>query len=98
MKGGFIYILTNKENRVLYTGVTSDLVSRVIEHNNEQYPYSFTAKYKCKKLIYFEIFDDIESAIKREKYIKGKSRGYKLNLITSANPGFNDLWHQIKSW
>ncbi len=98
MKGGFIYILTNKRNNVIYTGVTSDLVSRIIQHNDEHYPYSFTAKYKCKKLIYFEIFGDIESAIEREKYIKGKSREFKLNLITSVNPGFNDLWHQIKKW
>ncbi len=98
MKGGFIYILTNKDNNVLYTGVTSDLISRVIEHNDEQYPHSFTAKYKCKKLIYFEVFDHIESAIEREKFIKGKSRAYKLNLITAVNPGFNNLWYQIKHW
>lgn len=98
MKGGFIYIVTNKGNNVIYTGVTSDLVSRIIQHNDEKYQHSFTAKYKCKKLIYFEIFDDIESAIEREKYIKGKSREFKLKLITSVNPGFNDLWYQIKNW
>ncbi len=98
MKGGFIYIITNKENKVLYTGVTSDLVSRVMQHNDEHYPHSFTAKYNCKKLIYFEVLDNIESVIKREKYIKGKSRAYKLELITSENPDFNDLWRHIKNW
>ena len=98
MKGGFIYILTNKANNVLYTGVTSDLINRIIQHKEEHYPHSFTTKYKCKKLLYFETFDDIESAIKREKYIKGKSRAFKLQLITSVNPGFNDLWNQLKGW
>jgi len=98
MKGGFVYILTNKGNNVLYTGVTSDLVNRIIQHQEEHYPQSFSAKYKCKKLLYFETFDDIESAISREKYIKGKSRVFKLDLITSVNPGFNDLWYQIKGW
>ncbi len=98
MKGGFVYIMTNKNNAVLYTGVTSDLQTRVMQHKNERYPQSFTAKYKCYKLLYFEVFDDIESAIAREKYIKGKKRIFKLELITSVNPGFNDLWKLIKNW
>ncbi len=98
MKGGFVYIMTNKNNTVLYTGVTSDLQTRVMQHKAERYPQSFTAKYKCHKLLYFEEFDDIESAISREKYIKGKKRIFKLELITSVNPGFNDLWRLIKDW
>ncbi len=98
MYGGFVYIMTNKSNAVLYTGVTSDLQTRVMQHKNEFYPTSFTAKYKCHKLLYFEEFDDIESAIAREKYIKGKKRIFKLELITSVNPGFNDLWELIKDW
>lgn len=98
MKGGFVYIITNKTNSVFYTGVTSDLVSRVIQHTEKHYPASFTAKYNCNKLVYFEIIDNIESAIEREKYIKGKSRNYKLELITNKNPTFKDLWEDIKMW
>jgi putative endonuclease len=98
MKGGFVYIITNKYNTVLYTGVTSDIVSRTIEHKEKIYPYSFTAKYNCNKLVYFEEFDLIESAIEREKFIKGKVRAYKLGLIRSTNPNFKDLWEKVKHW
>jgi len=98
MKGGFVYIIANKSNSVLYTGVTSDLISRIIEHREKFYPTSFSAKYNCNKLVHFEIIDSIESAIEREKYIKGKSRAYKLQLIQSDNPEFRDLWEDIKMW
>lgn len=98
MKGGFVYIITNKLSTVLYTGVTSDLISRIIEHREKHYPTSFTAKYNCNKLVHFDIFDSIESAIEREKYIKGKSRAYKLQLIQVNNPNFIDLWQDIKMW
>lgn len=98
MKGGFVYIITNKYNTVFYTGVTSELVSRTIEHKEKHYPNSFTAKYNCNKLVYFESFESIESAIEKEKYIKGKSRKYKQDLISSKNPDFSDLWVEIKDW
>lgn len=74
------------------------MVGRIIQNKDKQYLHSFTARDKRKKLIYFEIFDDIELAIVKENYIKGKSGGFKLNLITSVNPEFNDLWYQIKIW
>ena len=66
----YIYILTNRNNTVLYTGVTNDLIRRVYEHKNNADPKSFTAKYKVHKLIYFEETGDVKSAIEREKQIK----------------------------
>ena len=86
-----VYILTNKHHTVLYTGVTSDLYTRVIEHRTKVYP-GFTAKYNVHKLVYFEQFGDVNDAIAREKQIKGGSRQKKIDLINSQNPGWNDLW------
>ena len=68
-KGGTVYILTNRYNRVFYTGVTSDLFNRITEHKSHKYPKSFTAKYNVEKLVYFEGFHSIEEAIDREKQI-----------------------------
>jgi len=93
-KRGFVYILTNKTNTVLYTGVTSDLKKRVYEHK-EKLVEGFTAKYNVNKLVYFEIFNSIEDAITREKQIKAGSRAKKLELIEKMNPGFRDLWEGI---
>jgi putative endonuclease len=73
-RGGFIYIMTNIKNTTLYTSVTSDLLNRVYDHKNDVYPQSFTAKYKLKKLVYYEGFSSIEEAIDREKQIKAGSR------------------------
>jgi putative endonuclease len=73
-KGGSTYIITNKNRSVLYTGVTSDLESRVLEHQIKEYPTSFSAKYNVGIWEFYENFESIEEAIKREKYIKGKSR------------------------
>ncbi len=66
-KGGFVYILTNKYHSTLYTGVTSDLVPRIIQHREKHFLKSFTAKYNANKLVYFRVFDHIESAIEEEK-------------------------------
>ena len=90
-RGGAIYILTNKNNTVLYTGVTSDLRKRLYEHKNKIYSSSFTKKYNVTKLVYFEAFSLIEEAIAREKQIKGGSRRKNIELINSLNPGWNDL-------
>ena len=95
-KVGFIYIVTNKWRTTLYTGVTSDLVQRVWRHRNKYYPKSFSAKYNTTYLIYYEVIDSIEDAIKREKYIKGKSRKFKENLINSINPCWVDLYEEFK--
>ena len=87
-------MMTNFNNAVIYTGVTNDIVRRVYEHRNKLIK-SFASKYNVTKLIYFEIFDDIETAISREKQIKSGSRQKKINLITKNNPGFVDLYQDI---
>lgn len=91
-------MMTNKINTVLYTGVASDIVYRTIEHKTKHYQESFTARYNCNKLVYYEFFDTIEEAIEREKYRKGKSRAFKESLINKSNPSWLDLWNEIKDW
>ena len=93
-KSGYVYIMTNKNNTVLYTGVTSDLVKRVYEHKNKLAD-GFTRKYNAVKLVYYEVFDDISEAIRREKQIKGGSRDNKVRLIESMNPRWDDLYDDI---
>lgn len=90
-RGGSVYIMTNKHNTVLYTGVTSNLYSRVYEHKNKLYPKSFTAKYNMDKLVYFEHLPTIEEAITREKQIKKFGRRKKSILINKINPNWDDL-------
>ena len=89
-KNYFVYILTNKINTVFYIGVTDDLKRRLYEHKNELID-GFTKKYKLKKLVYFEEYQDINEAIKREKQLKNWHRDWKINLIKSKNPIFKDL-------
>ena len=83
--------MTNDNNTVLYTGVTSDLIERVKEHKEKRHQGSFTARYSIRKLIYYESFDSIGQAIKREKQIKGGSRKKKIKLINLMNPEWEDL-------
>ena len=90
----FIYILTNKINTVLYTGVTSNLIKRVYEHKNKLLA-GFSSKYNINKLVYFEIYNDINTAIAREKQIKGGSRKKKIDLILKNNPNYEDLYQAI---
>ncbi len=97
-RGGSVYILTNKTNKVFYTGVTSDLRSRIFEHKTKAFPNSFSARYNLDKLVYFETFHSIEEAIEREKQIKGGSRAKKVKLIQGMNPTWADLWEEINSW
>jgi len=97
--GGAVYILTNRNHTVLYAGATVDLVSRISEHLNNHYPKSFTSKYNCKKLVYFELTGSIEEAFAREKQIKKFSRAKKVALIRSMNPDWNDLYEtEVKFW
>jgi putative endonuclease len=98
VRGGTVYIMTNFKKTTLYVGVTSDLVSRVLEHKNKKYPNSFTARYNITSLVYYEIYSTIEEAIKIEKYIKGKSRKWKEDLINQQNPKWKNLWYEIKDW
>jgi putative endonuclease len=97
-KGGCIYILTNSTNTTLYIGVTSNLLSRVVEHKEKKYPFSFSAKYNLNKLVYYEAFNSITEAISREKQLKGGSRSNKITLINSFNPDWVDLFDDIKKW
>ena len=86
----YVYIMTNKNNNVLYTGVTNDLERRVYEHKNKMIK-GFTYKYNINKLVYFEETSDVESAIVREKQIKSGSRKNKIELVNSINDKWNDL-------
>jgi putative endonuclease len=91
-KSGFVYILTNENNTVLYTGATSRLKDRVLEHKTKVYQTSFTKKYNIHKFLYFEEYSDIREAIEREKQIKAGSRAKKISLIESTNPKWEDLF------
>jgi putative endonuclease len=90
----YVYIMTNKANRVLYTGVTNDLKRRVYEHKAKLFE-GFTKKYNVDKLIYYEASREVESAISREKQIKGGSRGKKIRLIETINPEWKDLYDEM---
>jgi putative endonuclease len=89
-----VYIITNKNNTVLYTGVTNDLKRRVYEHK-EKLVKGFTSKYNLYKLVFYEVTEDIDSAISREKKIKGGSRQRKIDLINDMNPEWKDLYPDI---
>ena len=95
-KGGCVYILTNKNNTTLYTGVTSDLRQRIWQHQSKYNPTSFTAKYNLTKLVYYQFFSTINEAILVEKQIKAGSRSKKENLIKSINQNWDDLYDEIE--
>ena len=90
----YVYIMTNRGNNVLYVGVTRDLIKRVYEHK-EKLADGFTKKYNIVKLVYYEVFEDIENAILREKQIKAGSRQKKINLIDSTNREWHDLYDTL---
>jgi len=91
-----VYILASKIGGTLYIGVTSDLVRRVHEHC-EKLADGFTKKYDVNRLVYFERFDDVENAIRREKRLKDWKRAWKIRLIEESNHGWIDLYYQIAS-
>ena len=91
----WIYIVTNRKNGVLYTGMTAHLKDRIENHKTKKYTNSFSARYNIDKLVYFEEFTDIKDAYKREKQIKGGSRAKKIKLIESKNPEWKDLFDEI---
>ena len=93
MKSFYVYILSSKAG-VLYTGVTNDIMRRVYEHKNKLID-GFTKKYNITRLAYFEVFNNIEDAIRREKQIKGWSRKKKNELINTVNQDWNDLYFSI---
>ena len=90
----YVYILTNTLNTVLYTGVTNNLERRTNEHKYKIDKSGFAEKYNCNKLVYFEVTNDINIAIEREKKIKGMTRFKKIKLIESYNPNWDDLFNQ----
>ncbi len=89
-----VYIMTNKRDGVLYTGVTNDLKRRVFEHREDLVP-GFTRRYNLHKLVYFETTSDAYSAIAREKQIKAGSRAKKIALVNASNPEWRDLYDEI---
>ena len=89
------YITTNKSNRVLYTGVTSNIKSRTESHKTKKYPNAFTAKYNANKLVWYQEFDSIIDARAREKQLKAGSRAKKLKLIKEMNPEWKDLYKTL---
>ena len=91
---GYVYILASDRNGTLYIGVTSDLIRRIFEHR-EGVVEGFTKTYEVKRLVYFEQFDDIQTAIQREKNLKRWNRAWKIELIESANPDWDDLYTTI---
>ena len=90
MKKSYIYFMTNKNNTVIYIGVSGNLLIRVYQHKTKSYK-GFTFKYNCDKLVYFEEFDDIYEAIEREKQLKASNRKRKVGLIEQENPTWEDL-------
>ncbi len=94
-KGGYVYIMTNKNKTALYLGVTSDLVNRVKQHKEHQFQNSFTDRYNIEFLVYYEELDTIEIAIAREKEIKKWSRPKKEVLVNSMNPEWKDLYASV---
>ncbi len=90
-----IYIMANKWHTALYIGVTSDLIKRVYEHKEGIYRNSFTHKYNCTFLVYYEVFDTMEQAILREKQLKGGSRASKDKAVIKMNPTWKDLYEEI---
>ena len=89
-----VYILASKRNGTLYIGVTSDLVKRIWEHKNNMVK-GFTKRYNVHRLVWYELHESMETAITREKRLKNWKRKWKLELIESSNPKWQDFYHRI---
>ncbi len=97
----YVYIMTNDRHTVLYTGVTNDIENRVFDHKVKRDKRSFTAKYNCSNLVYYEEFGEIKNAIHREKQLKKYHRQWKEELIETSNPDWKDLseaWYEPKEF
>ncbi|WP_338465555.1 GIY-YIG nuclease family protein [Novosphingobium sp. ZN18A2] len=92
--GGWVYIMTNKRDGVLYIGVTADLPARVMQHRTGK-GSAFCRRYGLDRLVYSEPHSDIQSAIVREKAMKAWKRAWKIELIENANPGWHDLFEHL---
>ena len=91
----YVYILSDKFHKTIYTGVTNDLLRRLYEHRHSADPNSFTSRYHVDRLVYYEVTSDVYAAISREKQIKSWSRSKKNRLIESKNPTWQDLYPTI---
>ncbi len=94
MQHSYVYILASQKNGTLYVGVTSDLAKRIYEHKNDLID-GFSKKYNIHDLVYYEVHNEIEEAITREKQIKKWNRNWRLRLIEERNPGWKDLYDEI---
>ena len=92
--GGYVYIVTNRKNGALYTGVTADISQRIVLHR-ERKGSKHAAKYEIHRLVYVEPHDEIENAIIREKQIKKWRRAWRIELIERDNPDWRDLWFDL---
>lgn len=88
-------MLASGKRGTIYVGVTSDLLSRVIQHKEHLFPKSFTAKYEVTRLVWYEAYESAESAIRRERQMKEWRRAWKVELIQKANPTWRDLWEDF---
>ncbi len=95
-RGGYTYFTTNKYKTVLYTGITSDLYARMVQHKEHTHAGSFTDRYNADCLVYYETFERIEEAIAREKQLKGWTRAKKEALINAINPEWKDLFDALE--
>ena len=93
-KGGWVYIMANKRYGVLYVGVTAHLPARILQHRDGQ-GSAFARRYNLTRLVYYEWHDSIEEAIIREKRVKAWKRMWRIELIESKNPGWDDLYEQL---
>ena len=91
---GYVYILTTKNNKMLYIGVTNNLLRRIYEHK-QGLVEGFTKRFHIKKLVYYEHYSSIQNAIQREKVLKEWNRAWKEHLINSFNPSWRDLYEEI---
>ncbi|MEP5521920.1 MAG: GIY-YIG nuclease family protein [Balneola sp.] len=94
MKEGYVYMLSNSRRSVLYTGVTSDLLTRTFNHKKSECSL-FSSTYRTHFLLHYEVHQNMYEAIRREKHIKKWKRAWKMNLIRSVNPDLKDLWDEI---
>jgi putative endonuclease len=94
VRGGWLYIMTNKPDGVLYVGVTAHLAARVVQHREDR-GAGFCRRYGLHRLVFAEQFETIEDAIAREKQVKAWKRAWKIELIASINPDWSDLFERI---
>lgn len=94
LQQSYVYIIASQKNGTIYVGVTSDLIKRIGEHK-QSIIKGFTKKYNVSNLVYYEIFDNIEEAIKREKVLKGLTRAKKIALFEETNTEWDDLYHNL---